>query len=422
MRRPDAYNVYLFLSFAEGILFAALFGIPYYETVTAGFNPLQLVIIGVAKTLSMLLFEIPTGVVADVYSRRLSIIIGLALIGLSLLVEGLFPYFAPILLAQMVWGLGYTFTSGATQAWISDEIGEERANRAFLTANRYDLSGNVVGILAAMALGSLTSVAVMILVSSAGWLVLAALLVLLMPERGFQPVKSQERNSFQHMIDTFRKGVGIVRLRPALLAILGVGLFYGTTAGFDRLWVWHLVDRFTLPALFGNNSLSFFGALNLAGILLSIVLTRRVEKRFDALEPQRVGRLIFVVTSAIALSIAGFACAPLLGLALGFYLSIYSLLELIDPLLNAWMNQRLDPDVRATIFSMIAQTGAVGQVAGSLVVGVLANSVSAALALVICGGLLTPALGLIVRANRTHARPAPETLPAAAPTLLPPDP
>src|SRR5512136_207474 len=187
-RRTDPYKVYLFLSFAAGILFASLFGIPYYETVTAGLNPLQLMAAGAARVLARLIFEIPTGVVADVYSRRLSVVIGFALIGLSLLIEGLFPAFLPILLAQVVWGLGYTFTSGATQAWLSDEIGEARANRAFLTANRYDLIGNVVGVLAAMALGSFTSVSVMILVSGAGWIALATLLAFVMPERGFQPV------------------------------------------------------------------------------------------------------------------------------------------------------------------------------------------------------------------------------------------
>jgi DHA3 family tetracycline resistance protein-like MFS transporter len=402
LKHPDPYKIYLFLSFAAGILFASLFGIPYYETVTAGLNPLQLMVVGAALQLSRLLFEVPTGVVADLYSRRLSVVIGFALIGLSLIVEGLLPFFLPILLAQAVWGLGYTFTSGATQAWLSDEIGEQRANRAFLTANRYDLSGNVVGVLAAMLLGSFTSVSVLILVSGAGWIVLAVLLIFLMSEQGFHPVRLEERNTFQHMADTLRKGIRTVRLRSALLAILGVALFYGMTAGFDRLWVWHLVNKFDLPVLFGNNQLAFFGVLEFAGILLSIALTRQVEKRFDSLQPQRVGRLMFAVTAAIAISIAAFGWSPFLGLALGLYLVIYSLRELTDPLMMAWMNQRLDPDVRATILSMTGQAEAVGQVTGSLVIGVLANIFSVPLALLFCGGLLAPALGFIRRANQ-HA-------------------
>ena len=413
MKRPDPYKVYLFLSFAVGFLIASAFAISYYETVTAGLNPLQLTAVGTALVLSRLLFEVPTGVVADLYSRRLSVVVGVASIGLSLLVEGLFPFFVPILLAQATWGLGYTFTSGATQAWLSDEIGEERANRAFLTANRYDLFGNLVGVLAGMFLGSFTSVSTLLLASGAGWIVLSVLLTFLMSERGFKPVKPEERNNWQHMGDTFRKGIRTVRLRPALLAVLGVALFYGLTAGFDRLWVWHLVNRFDLPVLFGNNELAFFGILELGGILLSILLTRQVEKRFEVLEPRRVGRVMFVVTAATAASIAAFGWVPLLGLALCLYLAIHSLGELTDPLLMAWMNQRLDPDVRATVLSMTGQAEAVGQVSGGLLIGLLARVFSVPLALLCCGALLVPALGFIRRANRYAAKQASGVMPAS---------
>ncbi len=400
MKRPDPYKVYLFLSFAAGILFATLFGIPYYETVTARLDPLQLMVVGAAMELSRLLFEIPTGVVADLYSRRLSVVIGFALIGLSLVMESSFPFFMPILLAQVLWGLGYTFTSGATQAWLSDEIGEERANRAFLTANRYDLYGNVVGVLAAMLLAGLTSVSTLILVSGVAWIVLAVLLLCVMSEQGFQPVRPEALNTFQHMAATFRKGIRTVRLRPALPAILGVGLFYGMTAGFDRLWVWHLVDRFDLPVLFGNNDLALFGVLEFTGILLSITMTHQIEKRCISLPPRRIGHLMLAITAAIAVSIAAFGWAPFLGLALGLYLIIYSLRELTDPLIMAWMNQRLDPDVRATILSMTGQAEAIGQVSGGLIVGLLAKAVSVPMALSLCGGLLVPALAFIRRANR----------------------
>jgi DHA3 family tetracycline resistance protein-like MFS transporter len=84
------------------------------------------------------------------------------------------------------------------------------------------------------------------------------------------------------------------------------------------------------------------------------------------------------------------------------YLVIYALHELTDPLMMAWMNQRLDPEVRATILSMTGQAEAVGQVIGNLAIGVLANIFSVPLALFFCGGLLAPALGFIRRANR-HA-------------------
>jgi MFS transporter, DHA3 family, tetracycline resistance protein len=400
MRRPDPYKVYIFLSFTVGFLIAASFGRPFYETVTAKFSPLQLATVEAALILSRLIFEIPTGVIADVYSRRLSIIIGFALIGLGQIVEGLFPYFIPILMAQVLWGLGYTFTSGATQAWLSDEIGEERANRAFLTAKRYDLYGNLVGILAGMLLGGFTTISTPILVSGAGWIILAMLLPFLMAEQGFRPVKPHERKPFQHMMDIFNKGIQTVRMRPTLVAVLGVTLFYSLTSSLDRLWTWHLVHHFDLPILFGNNALGFFGFLNLGGILLAVLLTHQVGRNFKTFKPQRVGQLMFVVTAVTAGSIAAFGWAPFLGLAVVLYMIIYSLGEVTDPLLMAWTNQRLDPDVRATILSMTGQAESIGQATGSLVIGALANIFTVPLALLAAGGLLIPALVFIRWANR----------------------
>jgi len=400
IRRPNPYKVYLFLSFAVGFLIAAGFGTSYYETATAGLGPLQMTAVGAAMVLSRMLFEIPTGVVADLYSRRLSVVVGFGLIGLGMLVEGLFPSFVPILLAQALLGLGYTFTSGATQAWLSDEIGEQRANRAFVTANRYDLYGNLTGVLAGMLLGSLTSVSTVILACGTGWIALAALLALLMSEQGFKPARPEQRSTFQHLGDILSKGIRTVRLRPVLLTVLGVTLFYSLTMGLDKLWVWHLVNRFDLPVLFGNNALGFFGFLELGGILLSIILTRQVERRLDVLEPHRIGRLMLAVTAATAVSIAAFGWVPFLGLASGLYLVIYSMGELTSPLLMAWTNQRLDPDVRATILSLTAQAESAGQAAGSLFIGALANLFTVPLALLVAAGLLIPALGLIRRANR----------------------
>mgnify|MGYP001039915463 CR=1 FL=1 len=395
MKNRNPYKVYLFLTFAVGFLIATGFGLSYYETVTAGFSALQLLASGAAMVLSRMLFAPPTGVVADLYSRRLSILVGFALIGLAMFVEGMFPLFVPILLAQIVWGLGYTFTSGATEAWLSGEIGEAPANRAFLTAKRYDLYGNLVGILVGMFLGSFTSAKLLILASAMGWFILAVLLAFLMPEKGFRPVRPEKRSTLQQMGDIFREGLRNVRRRPSLLAVLGVTLFFSLTFGLDRLWTWHLVHNFNLPIPFGNNTLGFFGLLDLGGILLSILLAHLVEKRFRVLNPQRVRRLIFLITAVTAASIAAFGWVPFLWMAVILFLVIYSLAEVSDPLLLAWMNQRLEPDVRATIISMVGQAESIGQAMGSLLVGLLANLFTLPLALLAVSGLLVPALAFI---------------------------
>ena len=122
MNRFDAYRVFLALSFGQRLAFYTFSTMSMvYQVSVVGLNPLQLVLVGTVVEASYFLFEIPTGVVADVYSRRLSILIGLVLTGISFIVVGAIPHFDTILLAQVIWGMGATFLSGATQAWIADE-------------------------------------------------------------------------------------------------------------------------------------------------------------------------------------------------------------------------------------------------------------------------------------------------------------
>src|SRR5215216_3112700 len=151
----NARFVYLFIEFSASAFFSMMFVVTsLYEATVAGLTPVQLILVGTALELSAFLFEVPTGIVADVYSRKLSIVIGYVLMGLGFLVEGLFPVFLPILLAQVIWGLGYTFTSGATQAWITDEIGEGEANKIFLRGTQMGLFASLIGMGIAMLVGA----------------------------------------------------------------------------------------------------------------------------------------------------------------------------------------------------------------------------------------------------------------------------
>ncbi len=400
MRIFDRYKYYLFIETASSLLYSLAFtAMSLYEVEVAGLTPLQLVLVGTTLELSVLLCEVPTGIVADVYSRRLSIIIGFGLVGVGFLLEGLLPLFVSILLAQVLWGIGYTFTSGARQAWLSDEIGESQANRAFLSANKYSLAGSLAGMLIAIVTGN-RLVNLPILVSGALFITLGGILALSMPEHGFHPTPTGERNSFQKMLRTFRFGLQTVRQRPRLMLIMAMGLFYGLySEGFDRLWVKHLLGRFILPNLLGSTHIAFFGLLRAASVLLSIAATALVEKRLDTSQPRHIARLMFAITLGISASIIVFAWSPLLGLALAFYLLISTLRNLVGPLMDAWVNQRLDSDVRATVLSMTGQADALGQIAGGPLLGLLANLVSVPAAIAASGVLLSPALPLIGRAD-----------------------
>ena len=396
----DATRVYLFIEFTTSMFFSMMFvAASLYEATVAGLTPLQLVLVGTTLEVSAFVFEVPTGVVADAYSRRLSIIIGYILMGAGFLVEGFFPAFLPILLAQVIWGLGYTFTSGATQAWISDEIGEENANQLLLRANRVSLFASLIGMgLAVLIGGNLVSLPIRL--GGTGVIVIGLTLMFIMPETGFKPTPREDRNTWQHMWYTFREGVNAVRARPRLVNILFVGFFFGLySEGFDRLWVKHFIDTFPVPTLFGQTQVAFFGLLRAGSMALSIIATRVAEKRIDTGSPLAIGRAMLGITFGLSASLIAFAFSPIFGVTIAVYWVISVLRNVAGPLYTAWVNQKLDSNTRATVLSMSSQVDAIGQMAGGPFVATIAALGSVIAAISTSGLLLLPALPLIARAN-----------------------
>src|SRR2546425_311347 len=80
----EAKTVYLILSSASAFFFTTIFTINLvYQLQVAHLDPLQLVLVGTVLEITVFLTQVPTGVLADVYSRRLAVIVGLALIGVG---------------------------------------------------------------------------------------------------------------------------------------------------------------------------------------------------------------------------------------------------------------------------------------------------------------------------------------------------
>ena len=401
VKKISAYPVYLFMEGALSLAFAMIFtASSVYQVTMAGLTPLQLVLVGTALELSVFLFEVPTGVIADIYSRRLSIIIGMFLIGLGFLLEGSIPLFWTILAAQILWGFGYTFTSGATQAWITDEIGEARAGRAFLRSNQVGQVASLVGIGLGMVLGSLR-VNIPIQVGGGSIVFLGILLVLIMPETGFKPSPREDRNSWQNMLHTFREGLSTIRRRPSLLTILSIGFIYGLySEGLDRLWTKHILDNFAFPTLIELQPVVWIGLVRAVSMLLSVAAVEVVQRKVDTQSHSSIARALFFISAILIASLFGFALAGTLALALLFYWIIDVARDVIGPTYTAWVNQRLDSRVRATVISMSGQVDAIGQIAGGPVVGLIGNWLSVRAALIASSLILSPVLVLYRRAMR----------------------
>ncbi len=401
MKKLDAYFVFLFLEGAGSFLFAMIFAASsIYQVTKAGLSPLQLVLVGTVLEASIFIFEIPTGIVADIYSRRLSIIIGYFLIGMGTFLEGSIPIFLPILLAQVVWGVGYTFTSGATQAWITDEIGETAANRAFLRSNQISQVTALLGLGAGAILGSLR-ISLPIQVGGATISLLGILLILIMPENGFHPTPREERTSWQNMAHTFRGGLGMVRKRPALMDILVIGLFFGLySEGFDRLWTKLILDNYNFPTFMNFQPVVWMSIMRTAGMLLSVAASEIALRRVNISSHTATARAMMSVTAFLILGLLCFALVPVIFWAVVAYLVIYVARNVSGPLYTAWVNQSLDSQVRATVLSMSSQVDAIGQVAGGPIVGLIGNIFSVRAAITVSAITLTPTLPLFARTSR----------------------
>jgi DHA3 family tetracycline resistance protein-like MFS transporter len=397
----SAYSVYLFSEFTVALLFSMIFTVDaVYQVSMVGLNPLQLVLVGTTLEIAAFVFEIPTGVVADVFSRRLSIIIGMFIMGLGFVVEGSLPFFVPILLAQVLWGLGYTFTSGATEAWIADEVGEERSGQAFLRAGQIGTIGSLIGIAPGILIG-LLGVNIPIVLGGALLMALGMILIIIMPETGFKPAPRENRNTFQSMAHTFKGGLRLVRGKPALINILTIGLILGLySEGFDRLWTPHLLNDITLPAIGALEPVVWFGIIRGIGMLLGIGITEVMLRRIDTSKHGPVARAVLVLISGMVVGLLAFALTGNFVIAVIAFWGFSSLRRTLGPLYTAWVNQHAESSVRATVISMSSQIDALGQILGGPIVGAIGLALGIPVALTICAVILATALPLLIRTIR----------------------
>ena len=362
-----------------------------YRIQEAGLDPVQLILVGTVLETSIFLFEVPTGVIADVYSRRLSLIIGYALIGLGLVLEGALPVFATILVAQAMWGIGFTFTSGARQAWLADELEDGiGAGQIFLKGAQLEQIGALAGIALSVVLATI-SLALPLVVGGIMFVTLAAALVVMMPELGFNPTPSTNRTSWREMRTTFAAGVTTTRTHPVLMAIIAIELFAGASSEpFDRLWTLHMLEIFEFPSLWGLNSLVWFGVIGAAALLIGTILTWVIRTMFDVDEPRTPRRLLAVVNASVIASTLVFALSGNFALAVSMVIATTILRRVSEPIADAWLIQHTESASRATVFSLRGQANAFAQAALGPAMGVIAVMTTLRRALVGTSILLAP--------------------------------
>lgn len=398
----DAYKVYLFINFVFQLFTTVVFSVNIlYQVNFAMLNPLQLVLVGTVLETTVFIFEVPTGIVADRKSRRLSIIIGFLLIGIGFVIEGSFPSFPFIISAQVIWGIGYTFTSGAIQAWIADEIGEENAGKAFLKGAQFGNIGQFIALPIGVVVG-LVSLNLPVIYGGIAIFILGIVLIVIMPENNYVPVSKNTYEPWRSLLYTVKEIKSLVKLQPMLMYLLLIGLFYGLySEGLDRLYTKYFMDSFNIGAL-SIKPVVFFGILSGIKMILNISVLELLNRKTDT-GRNTVVKVLISSTILIIIMLLAFGLTDSLAIAFVVFLFIGVGRDIISVFMDIWLNSLIEnPNTRATMFSVRGQVDSVGQIGGGPVLGLIANMFSIRTAIIVSAFILSPILFLYNRV-RCHS-------------------
>ena len=397
--RAAAFGFFMWMSFA---LYAL------YVVRDAGLTPFELLIVGTVLEFSVVAFEIPTGVLADSVSRRLSIIFGLAVAGAGWVVMGLFPSFEGIAGGQLLWGFGYTFISGASEAWLADEMGEDEAAAVYPAAAQWRQAARVAGVLAGAGLG-LVNASLPFVVGGAGSICFAVFCLFTMTEAGWHPTAVEGGAArFASMRRIAADGLSAARRRPMVRAAIAVAVLWGASSeAFDRLWGFHLLEDIGVGDV---NEVVLFGAIAIAsqvGGFGLVALGRRLTRDRTRATAARV--LSGLYAAAVIVPLA-FALAPNAGVAVALVAMVQWISAAENPFFMMWVNRGLDPRTRATVLSSVEQSNSLGQVVSTLVLAGVAAVGGVGVALAIGALLVAPAV-LFVRTVPIEEREEAEGVP-----------
>ena len=221
-------RVYLTLLTGNTLAASFIWGINTLFLLDAGLSNLEAFAANAFFTAGMVLFEVPTGVVADTWGRRASYLLGTVTLAVATLLYYLMwqlgaPFWAWALVSLGI-GLGFTFFSGAVEAWLVDALhatGYEGTLEAVLGRGQVAtgvamLGGSVLGGVVAQA----TSLGVPFLARVGVLLAMFAVAYRLMHDLGFTPRHSAEplREVRQVLSASIEHGLGNRPVRYVMLA------------------------------------------------------------------------------------------------------------------------------------------------------------------------------------------------------------
>jgi MFS family permease len=366
-----------------------------YLVIDAGLSPAQLVLIGAAQGAVMLTFEVPAGVLADTVSRKWSLVVSHVLMGTAMIATGLVTDFEPLLLTQMLWGLSWTFASGADVAWITDELDQpKRISGVLVRSGRADLLGAAVGIVAFGALAALTERSTAMVLAGTAMLLLGLYVVVRFRERNFVPA-STKRWSASYAV--LKRGLLLARHSRAILVMFAATFLVNGATEVGRLFQKRLID-IGLP----SDPVVWFMVLGIITLFVGAAALRVVEHRIEGVRTAQLGYVLACLAGVAGLVVLAIAPEELSGSAAILFVSGIAV-PLTRTLSTIWVNRQTSGDVRATVHSFLAQSEYLGEIVFGVGIAAVARIAGLSPALIAGGALFAIAMLLVLRVDASRS-------------------
>ncbi|HSE29719.1 MAG TPA: MFS transporter [Candidatus Saccharimonadales bacterium] len=394
-------RTFLTLLFCNTLAASLIWGVNTLFLLDAGLSNFEAFAANAFFTVGMVLFEVPTGVIADLKGRRLSFLLGSATLVVStLLYVWLWQIAAPFwawAAVSVFLGLGFTFFSGAVEAWLVDAL------------NATDFRGKVDTIFAkgqivtgiAMLLGSfgggliaqLSNLGVPYVLRALILAVTFVLALMLMRDLGFKPVKSERplKEVKRILNDSIKYGIKVPQVRWVMLTapfVMGVSIYGFYALQPYLLELWGDQEAYAIAGL----AAAILAGAQIAGGLLATQLWRFFSRRTTIL-------VTGITLSAVVLVLIGLITNfwAAIGLVVLWGLAFASTI----PARQAYINGLIPSKQRATVLSFDSLLGSGGGVVAQPLLGKAADIWSYSTSYILAGGIIALAVPFAILARKS---------------------
>jgi MFS family permease len=403
-------RTYLLLILFTTLAASFIWGINTLFLLDAGLSNTEAFAANAFFTLGQVIFEVPTGVVADTRGRRFSFMLGAGTLLVStLLYLFMWQVHAPLwgwAIASILLGLGFTFFSGATDAWLVDALASTgytgELDSIFGRAQTVSGGAMLVGSVGGGVIAQLSSLGVPYVVRAAMLGVTLVIAFRWMHDIGFSPQRGIRttdavRDVVRGAVDSGLRNPPVRWLMLAAPFSFGVGIY-----------AFYAFQPYLLELYGDPNAYSIAGlaaALIAGAQIFGGLLVSRVRRRFS----RRTHALILGgILNVILLGLIGLTTSFVMALVL---ITTWCLvLAMTSPLRQAFINGLIPSRQRATVLSFDALMGSAGGVVAQPALGRAADAFGYASSYLIAAGIQAFAVPFIVLARRQNARSDPMTV------------